>query len=296
MCGIVGYIGPRDAAPILMQGLHRLEYRGYDSAGHRRRALRGSCACYKCKGKVRELESRLPDKLRGGPGIAHTRWATHGEPSDRNAHPHCDAANRYAIVHNGIIENAVELRARLEAQGVVFQSQTDSEVLAHLVAAMPGDALEERVRAALRLVTGTYGLAVLDAEQPKTHRRRAQRQPRDSRPRRRRDVRRIRRGRAREPHAQHRALGRRRARRAARRRLRDLDARRRRHAEDAAHDRLGHRNTRQGRARALHAQGDGRAAGRDPPHARRPPRAALPDDAPRRRSRTRRASCSRFGA
>jgi glucosamine--fructose-6-phosphate aminotransferase (isomerizing) len=123
---------------------------------------------HKSKGKVRELQSKLPDKLRGGPGIAHTRWATHGEPSDRNAHPHSDAANRYAIVHNGIIENAAELRAHLEAQGVVFQSQTDSEVLAHLIAAMPADELEDRVRAALRLVTGTYGLAVLDAEHPKS--------------------------------------------------------------------------------------------------------------------------------
>jgi glutamine---fructose-6-phosphate transaminase (isomerizing) len=165
MCGIVGYIGPRDAAPILMQGLHRLEYRGYDSAGLAV-ARSGKLKVHKSKGKVRELESRLPEKLRGGIGIAHTRWATHGEPSDRNAHPHSDAANRYAIVHNGIIENAAELRARLEAQGVVFQSQTDSEVLAHLVAAMPADALEDSVRAALRLVTGTYGLAVLDAERP----------------------------------------------------------------------------------------------------------------------------------
>jgi glucosamine--fructose-6-phosphate aminotransferase (isomerizing) len=146
--------------------LHRLEYRGYDSAGLVV-ARGGKLRLHKSKGKVRELESLLPEKLRGAPGIAHTRWATHGEPSDRNAHPHADATNRYAIVHNGIIENAVELRARLEAQGVVFQSQTDSEVLAHLIAAMPGDALDERVRAALRLVTGTYGLAVLDAAQPK---------------------------------------------------------------------------------------------------------------------------------
>jgi glucosamine--fructose-6-phosphate aminotransferase (isomerizing) len=167
MCGIVGYIGPRDAAPILMQGLHRLEYRGYDSAGLVV-ARSGKLRMHKSKGKVRELESKLPEKLRGGPGIAHTRWATHGEPSDRNAHPHSDAANRYAIVHNGIIENAAELRARLEAQGVVFLSQTDSEVLAHLIAAMPAETLEDRVRAALRLVTGTYGLAVLDAENPKS--------------------------------------------------------------------------------------------------------------------------------
>jgi glucosamine--fructose-6-phosphate aminotransferase (isomerizing) len=165
VCGIVGYIGSREAAPILMQGLHRLEYRGYDSAGLAV-ARSGKLRVLKTKGKVRDLEERLPEKLRGGIGIAHTRWATHGEPSDRNAHPHSDGANRYAIVHNGIIENAAELRARLEAQGIVFQSQTDSEVLAHLVAAMPAEALEERVRAALHLVTGTYGLAVLDAERP----------------------------------------------------------------------------------------------------------------------------------
>ena len=168
MCGIIGYIGPRDAAPILMQGLHRLEYRGYDSAGLAV-ARGGKLKTHKSKGKVRELESMLPDRLRGTVGIAHTRWATHGEPSDRNAHPHSDSANRYAIVHNGIIENAAELRARLEAQGVVFQSQTDSEVLAHLIAAMSRDArLEDRVRAALRLVTGTYGVAVLDAEDTKS--------------------------------------------------------------------------------------------------------------------------------
>src|SRR5688500_7061056 len=105
MCGIIGYIGPRDAAPILMQGLHRLEYRGYDSAGIAV-ARGGKLKLHKSKGKVRDLASRLPATLRGGSGIAHTRWATHGEPSDRNAHPHADAANRYAIVHNGIIENA----------------------------------------------------------------------------------------------------------------------------------------------------------------------------------------------
>jgi glucosamine--fructose-6-phosphate aminotransferase (isomerizing) len=166
MCGIVGYIGPRDAAPILMQGLHRLEYRGYDSAGLVV-ARAGKLRTLKCKGKVRELASRLPDTLRGATGIAHTRWATHGEPSDRNAHPHSDPANRYAIVHNGIIENAAELRARFETQGVEFQSDTDSEVLAHLIGAMTGDSLEARVRAALRLVTGTYGLAVLDSHEPK---------------------------------------------------------------------------------------------------------------------------------
>jgi glutamine---fructose-6-phosphate transaminase (isomerizing) len=165
MCGIVGYIGRQDAAPILMEGLHQLEYRGYDSAGLAV-VRNGALRLYKSKGKVRELERLLPEHLRGTPGIAHTRWATHGEPSERNAHPHTDAANRYAIVHNGIIENAPALRGRLSAQGVEFRSETDSEVLAHLIAAMHGDTLEESVRAALQLVVGAYGLAVLDAERP----------------------------------------------------------------------------------------------------------------------------------
>jgi glucosamine--fructose-6-phosphate aminotransferase (isomerizing) len=165
MCGIVGYIGGRDAAPILMEGLRRLEYRGYDSAGMAI-ARSGKLRTFKSKGKVRELEQRLPEKLRGGSGIAHTRWATHGEPSDANAHPHSDPADRYAIVHNGIIENSAELRARFESQGASFRSQTDSEVLAHLIAAMPSDTLEDAVRGALRHVTGTYGLAVIDAQRP----------------------------------------------------------------------------------------------------------------------------------
>jgi glucosamine--fructose-6-phosphate aminotransferase (isomerizing) len=108
----------------------------------------------------------LPDHIEGSAGIGHTRWATHGEPSDRNAHPHSDGPNRIAVVHNGIIENAVPLRARLEAAGVAFRSDTDTEVLAHLIAAMPDRPLEEAVRAALRLVIGSYGLAVLDAARP----------------------------------------------------------------------------------------------------------------------------------
>jgi glucosamine--fructose-6-phosphate aminotransferase (isomerizing) len=167
MCGIVGYVGPRDAGPILMEGLHRLEYRGYDSAGI---ALvrSGKLRSFKSKGKVRELEQKLPENLRGAPGIGHTRWATHGEPSDRNAHPHADGANRFAIIHNGIIENAAELRAHLQSQGVTFRSETDSEVLAHLIAAVPAEHLEDSVRTALRMVTGTYGLAVLDAERPQS--------------------------------------------------------------------------------------------------------------------------------
>src|SRR5260221_1297371 len=159
MCGIVGYIGKRNATPILMEGLHRLEYRGYDSAGIA--VARGAkLRVAKHQGRVRDLERRLPARFVGSPGIAHTRWATHGEPSDRNAHPHCDAAERIAIVHNGIIENAAALRARLVAAGVTFRSDTDSEVLAHLIAAMPDASLEDAVRAALRQVIGAYGLAV----------------------------------------------------------------------------------------------------------------------------------------
>ena len=165
MCGIVGYIGRQNAAPILMEGLHRLEYRGYDSAGLAV-ARNGALRVYKSQGKVRELERLLPESLKGTPGIAHTRWATHGEPSDRNAHPHIDGAGRYAIVHNGIIENAASLRAQLAANGVQLRSETDSEVLVHLIAAMRGDTLEQAVRAALQLITGAYGLAVLDAERP----------------------------------------------------------------------------------------------------------------------------------
>ena len=167
MCGIVGYIGKRDAAPILIEGLHRLEYRGYDSAGIAI-ARGGELRLAKCKGRVRELENLMPQRFKGAPGIAHTRWATHGEPSDRNAHPHCDGSERIAVVHNGIIENAAALRARLIADGVVFRSETDTEVLAHLIAAMSEAPLQEAVRMALRLVSGTYGLAVLDAARPDT--------------------------------------------------------------------------------------------------------------------------------
>ncbi|HTE42627.1 MAG TPA: isomerizing glutamine--fructose-6-phosphate transaminase, partial [Steroidobacteraceae bacterium] len=167
MCGIVGYVGHRAAAPILLAGLHRLEYRGYDSAGIAV-ISDGALHVVKRKGKVRELHALSPERLPGHIGIAHTRWATHGEPSDSNAHPHNDANDRYTIVHNGIIENAAVLRASLQAQGVKFRSETDSEVLVHLIAAIPADSLDDAVRGALRLVTGTYGLAVLDAQRPET--------------------------------------------------------------------------------------------------------------------------------
>jgi glucosamine--fructose-6-phosphate aminotransferase (isomerizing) len=168
MCGIVGYIGKRQAAPILLEGLHRLEYRGYDSAGIAV-GNKGRLKVAKRKGRVRELDALEPQKFRGLQGIAHTRWATHGEPSDVNAHPHSDASGRYAVVHNGIVENASALKAQLAQRGVVFTSDTDTEVLAHLIALLDdGSPLETVVAEALRRVVGAYGLAVIDAERPDT--------------------------------------------------------------------------------------------------------------------------------
>jgi glucosamine--fructose-6-phosphate aminotransferase (isomerizing) len=166
MCGIVGYIGRRDAAPLLLEGLQRLEYRGYDSAGITVGGKSGGLRTAKAKGRVRELEARIPKRFAGTTGIAHTRWATHGAPSDANAHPHTDAAGSVAVVHNGIIDNAAELRAKLTADGVAFASETDSEVLAHLIGRSPAETLEEKVRQSLRLVEGTYGIAVLHADFP----------------------------------------------------------------------------------------------------------------------------------
>ncbi|GAA0330221.1 glutamine--fructose-6-phosphate transaminase (isomerizing) [Streptomyces blastmyceticus] len=168
MCGIVGYIGKRDVAPLLLEGLQRLEYRGYDSAGIALHASgkAGGLKTAKAKGRVRELESRLPKRFAGSTGIAHTRWATHGAPNDVNAHPHVDAEEKVAVVHNGIIDNASDLRTRLTADGVVFLSDTDTEVLAHLIARSQAETLEEKVREALRHIEGTYGIAVLHADFP----------------------------------------------------------------------------------------------------------------------------------
>ncbi|GAB7033364.1 glutamine--fructose-6-phosphate transaminase (isomerizing) [Streptomyces sp. NPDC021749] len=168
MCGIVGYIGKRDVAPLLLEGLARLEYRGYDSAGIALHASgTGKSAglkTAKAKGRVRELEARLPKRFAGTTGIAHTRWATHGAPTDDNAHPHLDTEGKVAVVHNGIIDNAAELRARLAADGVDFASETDTEVLAHLIGRSTAETLEEKVREALRHIEGTYGIAVLHSD------------------------------------------------------------------------------------------------------------------------------------
>ncbi len=164
MCGIVAYVGGRDSVPILLEGLARLEYRGYDSAGIAVLGRGGDLRVRKAKGRVAELAADIPARLKGSPGIGHTRWATHGEPSDGNAHPH--ACGPIAIVHNGIIENADELRAKLAATGAQFASETDSELVAHLIAAGPDGDLEEAVRLALKQVVGTYGLAVIDTRSP----------------------------------------------------------------------------------------------------------------------------------
>ncbi|MBY8886474.1 glutamine--fructose-6-phosphate transaminase (isomerizing) [Streptomyces sp. PTM05] len=166
MCGIVGYIGKRDAAPLLLEGLQRLEYRGYDSAGVAVAGKSGALRTVKAKGRVRELDDRLPKRFTGTTGIAHTRWATHGAPSDENAHPHLDAEGQVALVHNGIIDNAADLRAKLVADGVEFASETDSEVVAHLIGRSSADTLEAKVREALAVVEGTYGIAVLHAAFP----------------------------------------------------------------------------------------------------------------------------------
>ncbi|MFG3310466.1 glutamine--fructose-6-phosphate transaminase (isomerizing) [Streptomyces albidoflavus] len=171
MCGIVGYIGRRDdVAPLLLEGLQRLEYRGYDSAGIAIHGKSGSKSTglksVKAKGRVRDLEARVPARFKGSVGIAHTRWATHGAPNDENAHPHLDADSKVAVVHNGIFDNASDLRARLTADGVVFLSETDTEVLAHLIGRSEADTLEGKVREAVGQIEGTYGVAVLHADFP----------------------------------------------------------------------------------------------------------------------------------
>src|SRR3954468_11451603 len=165
MCGIVGYVGGQQAAPLLLEGLARLEHRGYDSAGV---AVAGPSGLRVAKraGRVRDLADPLPKRFAGKAGIGHTRWATHGPANDVNAHPHVDTKGDVAIVHNGIIDNAAVLRADLAGAGVDLVSDTDTEVLAHLVGRSEADTLEGKVAEALTRVEGTYGLAVLHAAYP----------------------------------------------------------------------------------------------------------------------------------
>ncbi len=172
MCGIVGYIGKRKAYPILIKGLHRLEYRGYDSAGVALINEQGQLNIYKAKGKVAELEAFAASKDTGGTiGIAHTRWATHGEPNTVNAHPHYSESQRLAIIHNGIIENYAVLKAGLKEQGYTFKSDTDTEVLVQLIEYTEVNKhvdLKTAVQLALQQVIGAYAIAILDKDHPDT--------------------------------------------------------------------------------------------------------------------------------
>ncbi|MEX1044903.1 MAG: class II glutamine amidotransferase, partial [Chthoniobacterales bacterium] len=173
MCGIVGYVGPAEAAPILLDGLRRLEYRGYDSAGM---ALgnHGDLEIRRSVGRIQNLAQLIADEpVHGNRGISHTRWATHGAVTSENAHPHTDQSGRIVLVHNGVIENYQKLREELQHEGHVFHSQTDTEVLAHLIGKYAiqlgepsADHLVEAVRMALREVHGTYGIAVMHRDVP----------------------------------------------------------------------------------------------------------------------------------
>ena len=170
MCGIVGYVGTGNATSVIIKGLSRLEYRGYDSAGiavHSSEGIR----IEKCAGKVADLSIRLDESFNQTSGIGHTRWATHGEPTDRNAHPHASPSGKIAVVHNGIIENYSALKEELSKQGYAFQSDTDTEVLAVLIEAIKsnaGVAIDEAIRLALQEVVGAYALVVIDADVPDT--------------------------------------------------------------------------------------------------------------------------------
>src|SRR5690606_12907072 len=168
MCGIVGYIGSRDASELLVTGLKRLEYRGYDSAGVA--ILNGRVTVRKKEGKVDELASLLASRpVEGTVGMGHTRWATHGAPSDLNAHPHTAGGGRLAIIHNGIIENYAVIKRRLLEKGDTFQSETDTEVLAHFIDDVQketGLGFAEAVRQALTQVRGAYGLVALSQDEP----------------------------------------------------------------------------------------------------------------------------------
>src|SRR6266540_5440505 len=161
MCGIVGYIGRDEALPIILEGLRRLEYRGYDSAGVA--IVDGGLAVVKRAGKLDELLRALEagDRLSGTVGMGHTRWATHGQPTDANAHPHVDCGGRIAVIHNGIIENFAELRAGLEKRGHTLVYETDTECIAHLIEEHADGDLAEAVRATVKELEGAYAIVVL---------------------------------------------------------------------------------------------------------------------------------------
>ena len=166
MCGIVCYVGQREAKPIVLEGLKRLEYRGYDSAGVAVQT-KNEVICFRSVGKIAELERKIGElAITGNSGIAHTRWATHGEPSEQNAHPHTDGAEEVFVIHNGIIENFFVIKKKLEKSGVVFRSETDTEVLAHLIALNFDGSLAEAVRKTMSQVEGTFGIGVIHRKVP----------------------------------------------------------------------------------------------------------------------------------
>src|ERR671930_308912 len=167
MCGIIGYIGPKDVVPVLIDGLRRLEYRGYDSAGVA--VVRdGPVDLRRSAGKLSNLEDVITlNPIRGDYGVGHTRWATHGRPTEENAHPHRDCTGKIVVVHNGIIENYLDLKEELQRQGHTFVTETDTEIVAHLVEReMKNDGLENAVRRALMLMRGLFALVLISADDP----------------------------------------------------------------------------------------------------------------------------------
>jgi glucosamine--fructose-6-phosphate aminotransferase (isomerizing) len=168
MCGIVGYIGPKKVVPVIIEGLRKLEYRGYDSAGIAVVTQDGKLEVRRAPGKLRNLEEVLEKSpIQGTYGIGHTRWATHGRPTEENAHPHRDCTGQIVVVHNGIIENYLELKEQLQREGHKFVTETDTEVVAHLVEKnMKNASLEEAVRQSLKELRGIYSLVFLSAKEP----------------------------------------------------------------------------------------------------------------------------------
>src|SRR5579872_2348900 len=167
MCGIVGYIGQRKAVPIVLDGLRRLEYRGYDSAGIAVLEDGGQLAIRRAEGKLRNLEETIrANPVDGAYGIGHTRWATHGRPTEENAHPHRDCTGDIVVVHNGIVENYLSLKEQLENEGHAFKTETDTEVIAHLVEKYFEGNLESAVRCAVKQLRGVFALAVLSRRDP----------------------------------------------------------------------------------------------------------------------------------
>src|SRR5881628_846047 len=171
MCGIVGYIGPKKVVPVVVEGLRKLEYRGYDSAGIAVVGQNGNLEIRRAPGKLRNLEEVIAKSpLHGTFGIGHTRWATHGRPTEENAHPHRDCTGSLVVVHNGIVENYLTLKKELTAQGHKFVTETDTEIIAHLIEQelkeLPELPLEEAVREAVKRLTGAFAIGVLSANDP----------------------------------------------------------------------------------------------------------------------------------